>query len=1018
MNFSPNHSRRCKTPEHIGRPICCPTIISKFWWVLVGWLGCVGVVEAGEPPAEPILRIEAGMHTAPIRGIASDAEGRWLVTASPDKTLRVWDAHTGRLLRVLRLPISSDVDEGKLYTVAITPDGQTVAGAGWTGEEWDKSFSIYLFDRATGLMTRRMKGIRNVVKSLAFSRDGKFLATTLGANWGMQVWRVADGSLVGEDRKDCEAGVSNVAFGPDGRLVIAGGDGSIRLYDSSFRRAVTVQPPGGKKPKGIAWSPDGSKLAVGFGDSTAINILSSLDLSLIFAPDTSSVGAGILDTVAFSSDGQTLFGGSWSPGNSQRTHLGIWSQGGMGRCRDVPVSRAKVWALVPRPGGGVFYASYDPAFGFLDESGLHSSLQTSVTVDMRGQGEDFGVNTDGAVVTFGYEQWGQASVVFSLKQHQLLPIVGNNYPKGLERARLTSRDAMVIGVNSGTLTLQARQNKFKDQPLTLEQDEIIGNMGFSSDGQRFALAGSLSLYLFDSLGKRLWRVPTPLHPWAVNITGDDQLVLAACDDGTIRWYRLKDGQELLAFFPHADRKRWVLWTPEGYYDCSSGGEDLIGWHVNNGKDAAADFFPASRFRETKYRPDVIAKVLDTLDTKEALRLANEEAGRKPAPTPPVGAPAQAAASAEELRRHFPPVITVLAPTDSATFNATEVTVRYSVRTPSDEPVTSVRALVDGRAIEAVRGIRVEGAGATGTKREIRLTLPERDCEVAVIAENRFTASEPSRVRLKWAGRPATAEEMAFKPKLYVLAVGVSKYAKEDLELKFAAKDAKDFTAAMQAQEGGLYQKVTVKLLTDAEANKEAVLDGLEWLEKQTTGKDMGMLFLAGHGETDASGTYYFLPQNANVDRMKSSCVSFADIQATLRNLAGKALFFADTCHSGGMMGRQVSGGARRSGGVDVNRLVNELSSAENGVVVFASSTGRQYSLENATWNNGAFTKALVEGLGGKADVTKKLKITVTSLDFYLAERVKELTDGKQTPVTTKPNTMPDFPIAVVISTEK
>jgi hypothetical protein len=77
----------------------------------------------------------------------------------------------------------------------------------------------------------------------------------------------------------------------------------------------------------------------------------------------------------------------------------------------------------------------------------------------------------------------------------------------------------------------------------------------------------------------------------------------AFGDGTIRWCRYSDGRELAAFFLNADQRRWVLWTPSGYYDASPGGEELIGWHVNNGPDKEADFFPASRFRSLKYRPD-------------------------------------------------------------------------------------------------------------------------------------------------------------------------------------------------------------------------------------------------------------------------------------------------------------------------------------------------------------------------------------------------------------------------------
>jgi uncharacterized caspase-like protein len=85
------------------------------------------------------------------------------------------------------------------------------------------------------------------------------------------------------------------------------------------------------------------------------------------------------------------------------------------------------------------------------------------------------------------------------------------------------------------------------------------------------------------------------------------------------------------------------------------------------------------------------------------------------------------------------------------------------------------------------------------------------------------------------------------------------------------------------------------------------------------------------------------------------------------------------------------------------------------VVVFAASTGKQSSLEDPAWGNGAFTKALVEGVAGQADYTGKGRITINMLDLYISERVKELTKGKQTPTTTKPQTIPDFPVAVRIS---
>jgi len=474
----------------------------------------------------------------------------------------------------------------------------------------------------------------------------------------------------------------------------------------------------------------------------------------------------------------------------------------------------------------------------------------------------------------------------------------------------------------------------------------------------------------------------------VNIAGNGKVAVVACGDGTIRWYRMTDGEELLVFFPHRDRKRWVLWTPGGFYDASPGAEELIGWHLNRGKDQAADFFPASRFRSTYYRPDVIAKILETLGEKEAVRLADEESGRR--------------RREQAIHEMLPPVVTILSPADGATVSRPEVTVSYDVRSPSGEPVTAIRVLVDGRPVSTQRGIAVKAKGES--TQTIQVTLPERDAEVSLIAENRYAASVPSTIRLRWRGK-AAGEEFIIKPKLYVLAVGVSAYENRDLSLGFAAKDARDFAKSMEGQKGGLYRDVTVRVLTDREATKDDILDGLDWIQRETTSKDIAMVFLAGHGVNDPAGIYYYLPVNARTERLKRTGVSFSDIRNTVASLAGKALLFVDTCHSGNVMGT-------RRGGIDITAVVNELASAENGVVVFASSTGRQYSMEDAAWGNGAFTKALVEGISGGADYHGRGRITINMLDLYLSERVKELTGGKQSPTTTKPQTIPDFPVAM------
>jgi hypothetical protein len=112
----------------------------------------------------------------------------------------------------------------------------------------------------------------------------------------------------------------------------------------------------------------------------------------------------------------------------------------------------------------------------------------------------------------------------------------------------------------------------------------------------------------------------------------------------------------------------------------------------------------------------------------------------------------------------------------------------------------------------------------------------------------------------------------------------------------------------------------------------------------------------------------------------------------------------------------MAGGNKTRGGLDINAVVNEFTRTERGVVVFAASTGRQLSQEDSAWGNGAFTKAVVEGLGqagkkAQADFRGDGKITTSALDYYVSERVKALTGGTQSPVMIRPPTVPDFPIA-------
>jgi hypothetical protein len=421
------------------------------------------------------------------------------------------------------------------------------------------------------------------------------------------------------------------------------------------------------------------------------------------------------------------------------------------------------------------------------------------------------------------------------------------------------------------------------QALALKPYETSRSLAIAPDGHSFLLGADWSLRCFDRHGRPRWQTPVPGIAWAVNISGDGRLGLAAFGDGTVRWYRMRDGQELLALFLPRDGRRWVAWTPSGDYLAAPGGEDLIGWQLNRGLDAAPDFFPVGRLRARFYRPEVVEQVLTTLDEDAAVR----EAGGRPA---------------LNLAAALPPVVELLSPRDGDGFPSAQVRLRYRVRSPA--PVRDLQVQVDGRPLPTVRGLSRERPTSDG-EQTLTVTLPERDLALSLIAESANGASTPATAHLHWQGRTPlearTAIAFVIKPKLYLLAVGVGDYRSPQVnKLRYPAKDAQDLAAAFQAQQGGLYRGVVARVLP--EADRAQVADGLDWLQGQVTQHDVAVLFLAGHGLDGPNHEYYFLARDSDPAHLRATGVSQAMIRDTLNSLPGKVLAFIDTCHAGDLVG--------------------------------------------------------------------------------------------------------------------
>ncbi|MEE8444231.1 MAG: caspase family protein, partial [Alphaproteobacteria bacterium] len=655
-----------------------------------------------------------------------------------------------------------------------------------------------------------------------------------------------------------------------------------------------------------------------------------------------------------------------------------WAKGGRGRPTDMAIERGWVTHLATYGKSGIAYTNTQPALGILNGSTGAGFVRRPVVADFRELGERFLISPDGKTVALAFEPWGGKPAVLSIAERRLTP-GAPSAGHGL-LAPITGLPGLDIRLWKGSEPPELNGKKLK-----LAEHEEPVSLAIAPNRRSFFIGTGWRLYHFDAHGKERWRIEVPGGAKAVNVTKDSKIVVAALGDGTVRWYLARDGKPLLSFFPHRDRRRWVAWTPSGYYMASPGGDTLVGWHVNRGAESAADFFSVARFRHIYYRPDVVEKVLALRDEGEAVRKA-EAGGHPKAP--------------RDLAEILPPVVTVRALEDGGRIANPRLTLDITVRSPKGKPVVAIQVRAGGRPIASLEGDPAAPGGET--RHRIPIYLPRHDTALEIIALSAGgVASEPAKLRLVWTG-PRRQE----KPRLYVLAVGVSKYRDPALRLELAAKDAADFAAILERQEGRAFGTVRVRILRDGEATRKNLRQGLDWLASAPGRRDVAVLFLAGHGVDDPSAGYFFLPYDAKRDAVAATGLSYTEIKRAMSRVSGRALLFVDTCRAGDVWGRPGEPSS------DIDRIVNDLGSPEHGVIVFASSTGRQVSFESDAWGNGAFTKALVEGLGGRADVFGDDQVTVTTLDAYVANRVSKLTKGRQTPATGKP-VGADFRLAVL-----
>ena len=458
---------------------------------------------------------------------------------------------------------------------------------------------------------------------------------------------------------------------------------------------------------------------------------------------------------------------------------------------------------------------------------------------------------------------------------------------------------------------------------------------------------------------------------------------------------------------------YAIVLPDGRYTGSPGCEQFLEWR-RNGKVTGMKTLAAWRNRPA----EVLAALGGNEDDIEVLRQTTARWLKKQGVD----------SAAEEPALEDLPEIQVTMP--ELFVNSASCKVGVHVQA-GKLPISRLQVKMDGAPLDVfVPQLPVEAGAAEDFSVELPLVAGQNWIELT-------PADAQGRIGNAFRFRVVCTAKDSTPPTLYVVALGVSQYDDEDLQLRYAAKDAADIAGAFGSESE---QPVRTLLLRDKEVNR-SVMQKVGTFLKQTKPQDSVVMFVAGHGMLDAKLNYYYAPCDVDPEQVDRSGIPMEELTHCLQNTpARKRLLLLDTCHSGSMgeegaekmtslmgclpngvravqnRGMKVAKVVHALQGAQQKRYIEELFSLDDsveGINILSGSAGAEFALESGEWNNGVFTASVLEAVKGSANADYNVDgvLTAQELQHYVSNRVRELTNGLQSPSPKMTDMAGFFPLA-------
>jgi len=911
-------------------------------------------------------------HTDTVNSVCFSSDGKQILSGSNDKSIKLWDVVSGQ-------EITNFLGHTKqVYSVVFSHNGRQIL----SGSEDE---TIKLWDVYNGQEIKTFSGY--IGETVAFSPDGKYILsgsynTSSFILWdidsGKEIWKIknrvvsacfsSDGNQILSAGNsiilwDVESGheiktfsghaisIGSVSFNYNEKQFISV-SGIINLWDIvSGHQIKTIQSYQMQPP--VMFSPDGKYVlsrTIEFGPIVMYLWDGLSDLKI------TSFSSNIFKVTSanFSSDGKQIISG-FEDGTMR-----LWDTSSGRLIRTFSGHTKMVSSVCFSPDGKqILSSSWDTTIRLWDVSTGREIKTFSWDINISSESTKPYVIIPVDMILRGFENYVH-SVSFSPDGKQIL----SSFEDGIVRLWDIS-SGQIIKTFSG-------------------HTSWVYSVCFNPDGKQILSgSGDSTINIWDVVSGQEIRTFSG-HTGEVTYIEyifDGKYIISASNDGTTRLWDVATGKEIAQFISFIGDE-WIVITPDGYYNSSPKGDQYLNVRIGN------EVYGMDQFAKIFYQPEVVERRLQGL------------------PDPDYVKPGVSIQTAS-----IPPALKVThGEVDPITQKVTlTITAIDAIRQISD-----IEIIINGRLLGAKELQIVSAKNLKVTNTRLVTSSAEKQYEFKITLQldpglNRIEIVAANDANFGLApitiGVPESTSKKGADKKgdLYVLAIGVNKYAPDPdwHSLEYAVSDSKRIVDSFRAQQGKRFNKVYTLRIADNEKikpTKKNILANLAFLKKAGP-NDVALLFVAAHGKTE-DGIYYFLPSdtiftgNAKFD--VNSAVNIGDLIQAL-DIPCRKIVLLDTCESGG---------------VDNNRLVHNL--RNRSTVIFTASQEDESAREKEKIG-GYFTYEITRGLKGglEEEAAEDGVVLLNTLGEYVIERVGRMSFRRQKPVKLIPDGFKDFIISVI-----